>query len=365
MPPLYRLIPLLLCSACSLSPPLAPQQVVSRDAYQNAEQWVQRNPIPFVPVSAAQRARQQGRTLSVSRGLILIDDGGSMAEFLPQMGRTRAQLAVLLAERLQHTAVLDASPLEQAQLRTLRVTAFETQRLATALEQLSSQFLVARMPLWILSRQQRLDAATQATMHQLHQRHPALCVHLITVGDAGTSIVLKRRDSCDTAVRDQDLIEAPAMAAYLVERLYSGPRDGDSDGVLDRQDLCPHTPPGQRINWDGCSFDLPALTALVETMPTPTLDRIVFYPGSLRLGTLDRRRLATLAARLKPGARLYLTGLASEEESEAPRRLAEQRSMRVQQALIEAGAPVQALTMHTPQIGASGAVELFLLEAPR
>ncbi|MBY8964756.1 OmpA family protein [Algiphilus sp.] len=48
--------------------------------------------------------------------------------------------------------------------------------------------------------------------------------------------------------------EAPETQIEIVE-VPSGLQDSDGDGVINERDLCPNTPPGTRIDGDGCPFD--------------------------------------------------------------------------------------------------------------
>lgn len=48
--------------------------------------------------------------------------------------------------------------------------------------------------------------------------------------------------------------DAPEQAIQIVQ-VPSGLQDSDGDGVIDERDLCPGTPPGVRVDLDGCALD--------------------------------------------------------------------------------------------------------------
>jgi hypothetical protein len=255
---------LLLASAgCGWQPPLRPQQVISGDAYQAAPHTMQRIEDDFTPLAVAPQAHQRGMPLRFRQAWLLLDQSAAMQTPAAGYAGTRAQLANTLATRLAATITPAAAHITLELIPTATLAAGSS--LAAALAALSP-----RLPeqdsaaLMIFSRAERIDAASMAAAARLQQQRPQLCLHLISIGDAGACFKLRRFGRCGSAVRGEDIADAGAMAAYALKVFYGEAADSDGDGIEDYKDHCPATAAGERINWDGCPFDEAALRNLLH-----------------------------------------------------------------------------------------------------
>jgi hypothetical protein len=266
---LIALLPVL--ASCGWQPPLSKQQVITQDAYQSAPNTVRRVADHFVPVSAAALAAQQGRPLTTAQAWLLLDDGAAMQAPAAGYAGKRSQLAAVLAQRMLATLSAPASPDANAppgitaqRLNTSAIAADAT--LQSAIAHLDPLLTQPRenSALIIFSRADRVNQGAVRAAAGLRQRHPGLCLHLVSVGDPHACFKLRSFGACGSAVRGADIAEAEAMAEYVRQLFYGDPADSDGDGIQDYRDQCPDTPRQERINWDGCPFDRPALDALLQ-----------------------------------------------------------------------------------------------------
>ncbi|MCF1183270.1 hypothetical protein L0E83_07445 [Marichromatium gracile] len=263
---------MILTTGCSSSGPIRAKQVVTEDAYANAETRVRPLLENEPTISARALAARKERPIRVHSAVVLIDDGGTMREDAPPPFETRAGLARALANRLKATLShpgfdgrLTTRPI---QLHVERLSDRDGWRpkLTDALTDVDARLTGTggETALILLSRADRLDEDTVRLIERMQARRGhRLCVHLVTVGDASACFKLRRFDSCGSAVRDVDIATSETMAAHALRLFYGDPPDTDGDGIQDYRDRCPGTRPGTRINWEGCPFDQKALMHLL------------------------------------------------------------------------------------------------------
>lgn len=267
------LLVLSLSHGCSWYPSLKPEQVVTRDAYETADQVIHQIAEPFKPLSVAGRAADKRQPVRYSQGLLLIDDGASMQEPAPGFAGSRVALAVELTDRLAATLATPALDGEPAALTWIalefgQVSALDggqDDQVSAALTQLESQLQGGTdTALVLFSRADRITENTVKTVRGMQSRYgERLCLHLVSVGDNTACFRLRDFNTCGSAVRGEDIADPETMAAYALKLFYGDPLDTDGDGVYDYRDQCPDTPSGSRINWDGCPFDEVALRNLL------------------------------------------------------------------------------------------------------
>ena len=272
LPPRPALVPflaLVITAGCSWDAPLRTQQVVTRDAYQSADETIQYVSDSFIPISVVELAARRGQPLRYPRGWLLIDDGGDLGEPAAGFSGSRAQLALALSERL--VATVAPPPTRQAatgislEIERVSVVGGSGGDLSVALAQLETRWPAgAPSPLLIFSRADRITEETVQTARRMRSRYgEGWCLHLISVGDKTACFKLRAFNTCGSAVRGEDIADPQTMAAYAMRLFYGDPSDHDGDGIEDYRDQCPDTPKGMRVNWDGCPFDEAALKRLL------------------------------------------------------------------------------------------------------
>lgn len=126
--------------------------------------------------------------------------------------------------------------------------------------------------------------------------------------------------------------------------------DSDGDGVLDREDQCPNTPPGTPVDATGCPLLKPVAppppvspVAVQPQQETIVIRNLLFAFNSAKLTTQDMQILDEAASRLRTEAastRLVITGHTDSIGSEVyNQRLSEQRAKSVAEYLVKAGVP--------------------------
>lgn len=274
------LIPLalapLLLYGCATSGPVGSQQVVTGDGYREADQFVERIPEQFTPISVSVLAAEKERPVRAIRGFLLIDDAGDMRAKLPAPYESRAGLATALAQRLTATLARPGfdghrfgGSIALASVSLRELDRGWSPKLADGVAALAPRLSASaktanKTALLIFSRADRVDEAVvrQVAARQA-QLGEQLCVYLITVGDPTACFKLKAFDQCGSAVTGASIAEPEAMAAFALRVFYGDPLDGDGDGVANYQDRCPRTPLGTRVNWNGCPFDEARLMKLL------------------------------------------------------------------------------------------------------
>ncbi|MFN2371985.1 MAG: OmpA family protein [Candidatus Krumholzibacteriia bacterium] len=125
--------------------------------------------------------------------------------------------------------------------------------------------------------------------------------------------------------------------------------DNDGDGIADDRDRCPDTPPGARVDAEGCVLaepapapPVPAVTPAVLPVPgqTVVLEAITFESGSARLAALSLPRIDALAAALaaSPGAQIEVRGHTDAVgDGAANLDLSQRRASAVRDALVQRG----------------------------
>jgi len=266
------LFALLVNAGCAWSPPLRPDQVITQDAYRTADETIQRIADPFVPISAAELAARQHRSVRYPRGLALIDDTAAMREAAAGFSGSRKDLALELTDRLIATLAAPSArggPPATTWIR-LDVELFSALggqggELAVALTQLQSRLQPGeRTALLIFSRADRVTEETVKTARRIQSHYGEwLCLHLVSIGDRTAFFGLRAFNTCGSAVRGEDIAAPATLAAYAIRLFYGDPPDSDGDGIEDYRDQCPGTPREVRVNWDGCPFDDAALKRLL------------------------------------------------------------------------------------------------------
>lgn len=84
-----------------------------------------------------------------------------------------------------------------------------------------------------------------------------ICIYTIQIGNDSAGKVLLERiahaGQCGLTVNADTLLNQEAMNDFVREVfLTKGPPDSDGDGVTDDKDLCPDTPPGLKVDENGC-----------------------------------------------------------------------------------------------------------------
>jgi len=114
-----------------------------------------------------------------------------------------------------------------------------------------------------------------------------ICIYTIQIGNDPAGKVLLERiahaGQCGLAVNADTLLNQEAMNDFVREVfLTKRPPDSDGDGVTDDKDLCPDTPPGLKVDENGCwklvvladiFFDFDKYTLKPESHAT--LDQVV------------------------------------------------------------------------------------------
>ncbi|MGM0427331.1 MAG: OmpA family protein [Thermodesulfobacteriota bacterium] len=88
-----------------------------------------------------------------------------------------------------------------------------------------------------------------------------LCIYTIGIGDNPEGITrmkeIARTGGCGFFKTADDLTSAAAMADFVEEVFLTKLRDSDGDGVYDKDDMCPGTPPGVEVDERGCPLEAP------------------------------------------------------------------------------------------------------------
>lgn len=282
----WLIVSVALVTGCASSGPIGSRQVVTEDAYRSADEVVERIPEAFTALPVERLAAQKERPVKVYRGILLVDDGGTMRERGPAPFGSRAALAEVLAARLRSSLgrrtrsglpTTEPFALEQ---RTVRQLTGWRSRLFDAILALEPELMgPERKTLIIFSRADRVDEAVVRRIHALQARlGEGLCVHLVTVGDRSACFKLQDLQYCGTAATGAEIATPEAMAAFALRVFYGQPPDTDGDGVPNYKDRCPRTAHGLRVNWDGCPFDEARLLRLLPseihragaTLPPPS-----------------------------------------------------------------------------------------------
>ncbi|GLK89570.1 OmpA family protein [Pseudomonas turukhanskensis] len=124
-----------------------------------------------------------------------------------------------------------------------------------------------------------------------------------------------------------------------------GDGDEDGDGVPDSRDKCPGTPPGTRVDANGCPP--PAVIEEVQEQVVVVEDEVIvvrdvlFEFDSAKLTATDKTKLDTIATRLKneaPNAKLTVSGHTDSVGSDAyNQKLSERRAQSVADYLVANG----------------------------
>jgi hypothetical protein len=267
-------------NGCATSPPVGAGQVVTGDGYRAANAVIERIPLAFTPMPAADLAAAKELPVRVTSGFLLIDDAGSMRAKGPAPFASRAALAEVLGERLRATLTPPGSygrettgPIRLSE-QSLRALGGWSPTLVDGLAALAPRLRTnadagVTTALIIFSRAERVEEPAvrqvRALQDELGER---LCVHLVSVGDEAACFLLREFDRCGTAVRGADIASPETMAAYALRLFYGQPPDDDNDGVPNYKDRCPRTGPRVRVNWNGCPFDDAALMRLLPAEVT-------------------------------------------------------------------------------------------------
>ncbi|WP_044871718.1 OmpA family protein [Pseudomonas sp. LFM046] len=143
------------------------------------------------------------------------------------------------------------------------------------------------------------------------------------------------------------LIGAGTGAAYC---WVHGDGDEDGDGVFDSRDKCPGTPPGTKVDADGCPIKVEApvveAPAVVEHETIVVRD-LLFSFDSAKLDPADEAKLDDVATRLKneaPNAKLTVTGHTDSVGSDKyNQKLSERRAQAVADYLVRSGIPASSI----------------------
>jgi OOP family OmpA-OmpF porin len=87
-----------------------------------------------------------------------------------------------------------------------------------------------------------------------------LCIYTVHIGDCkkGKKALkyIPKHAQCGKAVTAGELVSEEAMEDFIAEIFYTHMhRDTDGDGVLDKDDKCPNTPKGVKVDKVGCPLD--------------------------------------------------------------------------------------------------------------
>ncbi|MFZ6045475.1 OmpA family protein [Pseudomonas sp. CR3202] len=142
------------------------------------------------------------------------------------------------------------------------------------------------------------------------------------------------------------LIGAGTAAAYC---WVHGDGDEDGDGVPDSRDKCPGTPPGTRVDADGCppKEEPVAEEVVVVEHETIVVRDLLFGFDSSKLDPADEAKLDTVVSRLKneaPDAKLTITGHTDSVGKDAyNQKLSERRAQAVADYLVRSGIPASSI----------------------
>lgn len=138
--------------------------------------------------------------------------------------------------------------------------------LNAAAEDLSGE--AGKTALIVISDGRATGAAVESARRVKSRYGDNICIYTIQVGDdaGGKTILSEIADAggCGFATNAGDIYEAGAMASYVKKVFLKKapprvrkplPRDSDGDGVLDRDDSCPGTPKGVKVDSNGCPPD--------------------------------------------------------------------------------------------------------------
>lgn len=88
-----------------------------------------------------------------------------------------------------------------------------------------------------------------------------LCIYTVGIGDdpGGLSLLkdIAGRNRCGFFVKAEDVSSADAMADFVIRVFLNKLKDSDGDGVYDKYDQCPDTPPGVGVDAQGCPLPAP------------------------------------------------------------------------------------------------------------
>jgi OOP family OmpA-OmpF porin len=96
-----------------------------------------------------------------------------------------------------------------------------------------------------------------------------LCIYTVGIGDnpGGLSRLKRIADmgECGFFISADEVSSADAMADFVVRVFLSKLKDSDGDGVYDKYDQCPDTPPGVAVDAQGCPLPPPAKKSFKDT----------------------------------------------------------------------------------------------------
>jgi len=104
-----------------------------------------------------------------------------------------------------------------------------------------------------------------------------LCIYTIGVGDNAPGIARMKEiaqiGGCGFYRNAEELTSAGAMADFVKQVLLTQLMDSDGDGVYDRDDMCPDTPPGVKVDARGCPLPVSApKVEKIKMAPPPDSD---------------------------------------------------------------------------------------------
>jgi outer membrane protein OmpA-like peptidoglycan-associated protein len=341
----FVLLPLLVSiGGCSLlEAPLKSSQIITRDGYQSSNLTARPVSPVFEPYSLQELAQKKHRMLNYSHAIVLMDNSEAMRESIPGYSFTRAELAQETAHRLQMT--VDNTGVMPAAIST-EMRFLGERSVVDALTSAAADIgMASDTTILIFSRADRIDRSTVATTEKIIADNPALCVHVVSVGDESARHKLHSRGSCNLMERAEDISTPNTMAAFALKVFYGDSVDSDGDGITDDLDRCLATPSGVRINWDGCPFDEAALASLLYDRASSTsigraISTINFNTNESDINPEQRDLLVQILASLNrfPNRSIRIEGHAdSDFASNHNRQLSAARAEAVRRALIEYG----------------------------
>ncbi|MGF1526907.1 MAG: hypothetical protein ACFCBW_08960 [Candidatus Competibacterales bacterium] len=229
----------LLVGGCAA--PLAPETVVTAEGYRRAPVLQGPPPAATAPASIAPVIAQLGLTPRVAAAVAVVDDAG--------LADVEVAAALDILRRLEAVLPPTAPPLTALTVRQdLAQTLAVDGPVARQLPKVQPGALL------ILSRWSRVDAVAQRAAQALVASHGGeVCLYWIELAEAAPAERLVG-GGCGGAVTATELLLEDQLPRLARRVFYGEPADGDGDGIFDYADRCPQTPPGVRIDWDGCPW---------------------------------------------------------------------------------------------------------------